>query len=164
MTAGQRGSEVPAAEKGMENKMRIIITTFVLGIVLSGAAALGSVAHAGSVEAAIKTHKMTGAVKTVDGAKATLVSTDAGIAGSFETSGLNPGHVYTMWVAIMNNPEVCAMDGVDHCTGADVLGRSDEVNSEVTYGDGLVVGADGTACSGPSFERAPRTMRGSETG
>ena len=88
---------------------------------------------------------MTGAVNVVEGAKAMLVSTEAGIAGSFTTKNLNPGHVYTMWVAIMNKPEACEMKGVDHCTSKDVIKRSETVNSDVTYGDGVVVAADGTA-------------------
>lgn len=107
-------------------------------------AGLVTAAHAGTFEAEIKTHKMTGAVNVVDGAKAILVSSEAGIAGSFATKNLKPGHVYTMWVAIINKPEACAA-GVDQCTGKDLLTRSDAVDGDVTYGDGLIVGEDGAA-------------------
>ncbi len=117
----------------------------ILILSLTGLCFMSSFVYAGSYEAEIKTHKMTGAVNVVEGAKAMLVSTEAGIAGSFTTKNLNPGHVYTMWVAIMNKPEACEMKGVDHCTGKDIIKRSETVNSDVTYGDGVVVAADGTA-------------------
>ncbi len=112
---------------------------------LTGLCFMSSFAYAGTYEAEIKTHRMTGAVNVVEGAKAILVSTEDGIAGSFTTKNLQPGHVYTMWVAIMNKPEACEMKGVDHCTGKDVIERSEMVNSDVTYGDGVVAAADGTA-------------------
>ena len=112
---------------------------------LTGLCFMSSFAYAGTYEAEIKTHRMTGAVNVVEGAKAILVSTEDGIAGSFTTKNLQPGHVYTMWVAIMNKPEACEMKGVDHCTGKDVIERSEMVNSDVTYGDGVVEAADGTA-------------------
>lgn len=106
---------------------------------------LSSQALAGSYEAVVKTHKATGAVKVVEGAKARLVSSEAGIAGSFATKDLKPGHIVTLWVAIMNKPEACEMKGVDHCTSKDVLKRADVVDSDVTYGDGVIVAEDGTA-------------------
>lgn len=112
---------------------------------LSGLCFVSSIAYAGSYEAEIKTHKMTGAVNVVEGAKAVLVSTEAGISGSFTTKGLVPGNIYTMWVAIMNKPEACEMKNVDHCTGKDVLKRADAVDSDVTYGDGVIAAEDGTA-------------------
>jgi hypothetical protein len=106
---------------------------------------MSPLAYAGTYDAEIKTHPMTGAVNIVEGAKAILVSTEDGIAGSFTTSGLQAGHVYTMWVAIMNKPEACELKDVDHCTSKDVVNRSEVVNSDVTYGDGVVAAADGTA-------------------
>lgn len=112
---------------------------------LSALCLTSSLVSAGTYEAEIKTHKMTGAVNVVDGAKATLVSTEDGIAGSFATNGLEPGHVYSMWVAIMNNPEACELKDASHCTGKEVLQRSDVVQSDVTYGDGVVAASDGTA-------------------
>jgi hypothetical protein len=112
---------------------------------LAGLCLMSTLAHAGSYESEIKTHRMTGAVNVVDGAKATLVSSENGVAGIFATKDLVPGHVYTMWVAIMNTPEACAMTDADHCTGKDVFLNSDAVNSDVTYGDGVVAATDGTA-------------------
>ena len=112
---------------------------------LIGFLSMSSFVYAGSYEAIIKTHGMTGAVNVVEGAKATLVSTEAGISGSFMTKNLKPGHVITMWVTIINKPQACAMKDVDHCTPKDFIKRSKAVNSDVTYGDGVVVAADGTA-------------------
>ena len=106
---------------------------------------LSSLAHAGSYESEIKTHSMTGAVNVVKGAKAVLVSSEAGISGSFTTKGLVPGNIYTMWVAIMNKPEACALKDADHCTGKEVLKNSDVVESDVTYGDGVIADKNGTA-------------------
>lgn len=74
-----------------------------------------------------------------------LVSSKDGIAGQFTTRNLKPGHIYTMWVAIMNKPENCELKTADHCTSADVIKRAEMVDSDVTYGDGMVAGPDGTA-------------------
>ena len=120
--------------------MKTTILTSVIGLFL-----LSSSAMADMSEAEVKTHAMTGAVNVVDGAKATLISSEAGIAGTFSTKDLKPGHVYTMWVAIMNKPEACELKKADHCTSGDVLNRAKAVDSDVTYGDGVVAAADGTA-------------------
>jgi hypothetical protein len=106
---------------------------------------ISSLAYAGSYNSEIKTHPMTGAVSVVEGSKAMLVSTEDGIAGVFTTKDLVPGHAYTMWVAIMNKPEACELKDADHCTGKDVLLHSEAVDSDVTYGDGVIAAADGTA-------------------
>lgn len=106
---------------------------------------LSTIALAGTYQAEIKTHPMTGSVNVVEGAIAVLITSDAGIAGSFTTKGLTPGHVYTMWVAIANKPEACAMKDVDHCTSGDIVGRAEDVLGDVTLGDGVIAKADGTA-------------------
>ena len=103
-----------------------------------------SLVYGGTYEADVKTHRSQGPVKVVEGATAQLISTEAGIAGSFTTKDLTPGHVCTLWVAIMNNPEACEK-APENCTSQDVLKRTEAVNSDVTYGDGVVVAADGTA-------------------
>ncbi|SDE66185.1 hypothetical protein [Limimaricola pyoseonensis] len=107
--------------------------------------ALPGGAAAEKFDAEVMTHAATGNVAVVEGAKAQLVSTAEGIAGEFSTQGLKPGHVYTMWVAILNQPENCEMVSADHCTAGDVVGRADIVDSDVTYGDGAIAGADGSA-------------------
>lgn len=107
--------------------------------------AVPTLASAGSMEADIKTHAATGSVDVVDGAKASLVSSSDGIAGQFVTRDLKPGHVYTMWVAIMNKPENCELKSADHCTSGDVIKRAEIVDSDITYGDGVVAAPDGTA-------------------
>lgn len=114
-------------------------------ISLVGVCLAPAVVYAGTYEAEIKTHKATGAIKRVDGAKAMLMSSEAGIAGVFATKNLKPGHIYTMWVAIMNNPQACKNKEANHCTSKEVLKKADIVKSDVTYGDGVVVPADGTA-------------------
>jgi hypothetical protein len=116
-----------------------------LFLVVTGLCFYSSISDAGTYKADIKTHQMTGAVKKVKGAEAVLVSTKDGISGSFTTKGLKPGHVYSMWVAIMNKPEACALKKAKHCTGAEVMKKSKIVKSDVTYGDGAIAGPDGTA-------------------
>lgn len=100
---------------------------------------------AGSYETEVKAYGMSAPDDVVEGAQAVMVSSEAGVAGIFTTSNLVPGHVYTMWVAIINKPEACELKDVDHCTPGDVVGRSDVVESDVTLGDGMVASADGTA-------------------
>ena len=117
----------------------IALAATALTIGLSGASG------AGSLEAEVKAYGMSAPDNIVEGAKAVMVSSEAGVAGIFTTNNLAPGHVYTMWVAIVNKPEACELKDVDHCTPGDVVGRADVVESDVTYGDGVVASADGTA-------------------
>lgn len=77
----------------------------------------------------------------------TVVRTDNGLAVNFETSGLEPGHVATLWVIVANAPEECqagtplSMCGPDdHEAGRGAI--------SVHHGAGRVVGDDGTATYG----------------
>ncbi len=116
-----------------------------LGIYLAAAALTApSFAMAEIIETEV--HSYTAVDNAViEGATARLVSTEEGIAGELSTKDLEPGHVYTMWVAIMNQPENCELTTADHCTSSDVIGRAEAVDSDVTYGDGMVASSDGTA-------------------
>lgn len=46
-------------------------------------------------------------LSTVDGATAQLTRTESGIGFSLRTTGLEKGHVVTLWWVIFNNPEQC---------------------------------------------------------
>jgi hypothetical protein len=93
--------------------------------------------------APVKTHRSQGDVMEIEGASATLVSSEHGIIVSFQTDGLEDSHVYSMWVAVVNNPEACE---ASPCNGADMFGNSDEVQSDVTWGDSILYdSADGRA-------------------
>jgi hypothetical protein len=78
----------------------------------------------------------------VDGAKARLLRTDAGIFVNFETAGLTPGHAYTLMIATINNPAACQ---VRPCEPSDLLGRTAETRADIGYADGLMVSGDGRA-------------------
>lgn len=98
----------------------------------------------GAANLPITTHLMThpsqGEKRQVEGAEATLVTTEKGAMLNIETSELTPGHVYTLWVIILNKPEACA---TSPCTGKDFLGNTEAVDADVTYGDGVIAGPDG---------------------
>lgn len=91
----------------------------------------------------VKWHAQSGEGE-VPGAKARLVRTDGNVNVSFEASDLNPGHVYTLWWVIVNDPEKCAAHP-EPCTAADdVLGNTDGIQADLTYGGGIVAGESGT--------------------
>jgi hypothetical protein len=76
----------------------------------------------------------------VDGAWAQLVRNDSGATFNFHAQELKPGHVYTIWFIIVNDPSAC---DTTPCTGADFILNSEAVQSDVVYGAGHVVGDSG---------------------
>jgi hypothetical protein len=87
-----------------------------------------------------------------EGATAKLVRTENGISYSIQTEQLNPGHAYTVWVVVVNNPAACT---VRPCSPpVDIIGNP-ETESQVTYGGGHVVGASGQAGFGGSVQLGP---------
>lgn len=77
----------------------------------------------------------------VEGASASLVVTSTGASVTVRTRELQPGHAYTLWAVVINNPEAC---NTSPCTGADILTNPD-VDAQVTYGAGNVAGNSGQA-------------------
>jgi len=86
-------------------------------------------------ENTVRTHPSQGEVSQIDGATARLVSGETGVFVSMDTDGLEPGHVYTLLMAVMNEPGQCPSLP---CTPQDVLGRSDVVKSDVAYAGGAI--------------------------
>lgn len=84
-------------------------------------------------------------------ATAQLVRTANGISYSIRTEGLRPGHAYTVWVIVINNPAACT---ASPCSPQDILQNAD-TNSQVTYGGGHVVGDDGKAGFGGHLSTGP---------
>jgi hypothetical protein len=84
-------------------------------------------------------------------ATAQLVRTANGVSFSITTVGLIPGHAYTAWVVILNNPAACA---ASPCTPQDVFFNA-ATQAQVTYGTGHVVGSSGRAGFGGSIRRGP---------
>lgn len=70
----------------------------------------------------------------------TLHRSNNGITINYKTSGLTPGYAYTLWWVIWNKPQNCDTPGA--CTDADFL-IADQVEVEVLYGGGHVVGNNG---------------------
>ena len=105
---------------------------------------LGTAAMAGPAETAkVITHPSQGDKTVVEGAMARLVRHDTGIFANFETKGLTPGHIHTIWFVVVNDPAQCETPFA--CTAKDVLKRSDAVTSDVTGGAGVIVAEDGSA-------------------
>jgi len=78
---------------------------------------------------------------SVDGAEAILVRTKKSISYRFNTSSLNPGNAYTVWVIVVNNPADCE---AQPCSAPDVLTNPD-VDAQVLWGTGRVIGDSGKA-------------------
>jgi hypothetical protein len=70
----------------------------------------------------------------VEDAEAILVRMHHGVSMTINTTGLEPGHVYTIWWVIFNNPENCS-DGI--CGPNDVFLMDDEGRFILTD-DGLI--------------------------
>ena len=76
---------------------------------------------------------------------ATLIRTDYGLELSMSVTGLTPGHVYTVWWIIFNNPRGCEhpIPGVSLCGGADQGGK--HARSATLWAAGAIADEGGTA-------------------
>lgn len=95
----------------------------------------------------------------VAGAYSTLLRSRNGVTANMHTSGLLPGHAYTAWWVVFNNPSACNADGC----GADDAGEAlasgnNPVRIGVIRAGGGVVGASGKFNFGASL------MEGSTAG
>lgn len=84
-------------------------------------------------------------------ANAQLVRNENGISYSVSTEGLQPGHAYTVWVVVINNPTACT---ASPCSPQDIL-LNPATNAQVTYGGGHVVGGNGQAGFGGHLDAGP---------
>ena len=91
-------------------------------------------------EQSVFTHRSQGEIRSVPGAVARLQKTDAGIFVNLDTTSLEPEHVYTMWIAVVNDPRSC--EG-SPCSVKDVLIRTDIVQADVGYADGAISDMNG---------------------
>ena len=92
------------------------------------------------VEGMVVTHPATGAMEAIEEGAAEIFTTSAGATARMHTVGLTPGHVYTAWWVIANNPAACDSSP---CSPKDFLGKTAEVLTEVTYADGIIADANG---------------------
>lgn len=87
----------------------------------------------------VETHPSQGEVRVIENSTATLISSEAGIAVNMTTDELEENHVYSLWVVITNNPSACAEFP---CTAPEILGQSDELLSDATWGDSILISPD----------------------
>jgi hypothetical protein len=136
-------------QKGREvamNKIRLFYVISVLALLVALTLVLASAQPVAADPASIQHttvnwHAQSGS-GPVPGAWAQLVRNDRGTAFNFHARELNPGHVYTVWFIIVNDPAACA---TSPCTAADVILNNEGVDSDVTYGAGHVAGNSGSA-------------------
>ena len=74
-----------------------------------------------------------------------LVRTAHGVSYSLRTSGLEPGHAYTLWIVVFNNPAACATPYA--CGEPDIVGNA-AAQPDMLYAAGHVVGGSGTGTFG----------------
>lgn len=83
----------------------------------------------------VESHPSQGEVQVIEGASAMLLTNEQGLFATLETTGLEDGHVYSMWVVITNNPDACAGS---LCMPPDIIGNNDVVQGEATWGDSMI--------------------------
>jgi hypothetical protein len=128
-------------------KHKKILATYPLGVLLFLlAVTLGGTrqvfAGDGSLlRTSVSWHPQSGA-GLVDGAYATLRAGKSGVSFTLHTNQLKAGNIYTLWFVAINAPENCA---TSPCTASDILGNTELVRANVTYGAGHVAGGSGQA-------------------
>jgi hypothetical protein len=81
-----------------------------------------------------------------------LTRHDDSVEMSVHTTGLEPGHVYTVWWVVFNNPDACSDECDENDVPMDAPGYKEgqeppdpAVQASMIWATGLIVGADGTA-------------------
>jgi hypothetical protein len=87
----------------------------------------------------------------VEGAWAHLVRNAEGISYELHATKLTPGHAYTLWQVVVNNPSACA---TQPCAASDIFGNP-AANAQVSYAAGHIVGASGQGTFGGSQRVGP---------
>jgi len=125
-----------------------VALTFVLGLAAAGGAA-GRAEHQA---APVMWHPQTGLSGSVgSAAEATLVRRPDGVSFGLRTEQLRPGHAYTVWFVVINNPSACA---ATPCSGPDIV-LNPETDSQVTYGAGHISGGSGKGGFAGAFQAGP---------
>lgn len=89
----------------------------------------------------VKTHPMRGDTTSVDNATTILITDNASATMNFNTVDLVPGHIYTAWWVIFNNPTACE----GPCDASDVFGNTEKVQADLIYADGQIADEQGQA-------------------
>jgi hypothetical protein len=83
---------------------------------------------------AVQNMLWTGTDMVVKDAEAVLVRMHHGLSMTIHTTGLEPGHVYTIWWVIFNKPEFCS----DNVCGLDDAFLMDDEGQFILTDDGLI--------------------------
>jgi hypothetical protein len=78
----------------------------------------------------------------IEGASANVVRTKNGVNFRVDTNSLLPGHAYTLWVVIFNEPGQC-LTAPGTCTPPDLFNAA--AKPDMLYGAGTVAGGSGRA-------------------
>jgi hypothetical protein len=82
----------------------------------------------------------------VAGATSSYSAFAEGVSATFDTTGLVPGHVVTMWWIVFNNPEMCTNgEGGFRCGEPDliIMGGDEAIEGTVLHAGGQIIGPDG---------------------
>jgi hypothetical protein len=119
---------------------RPLTLSAVLALLLALVTVGGAAARADRTSSPMGWHPQTGLSGAVaDGATASLVRRPGGVSFNIRTTGLRPGHAYTVWFVVINNPSACA---ASPCSGPDIVLNA-ATDSQVTYGAGHISGNSG---------------------
>lgn len=135
----------PSARRSVRTPLFLAVATATLTVLSVGCDSAVS-ADAAQVEVPALAGAVTSASPVVtfpglqphDG-ESTVTRTKNGANFRFTTSGLEPGHAYTLWVVVWNAPELC----IDGCDGIDLF--TEAARPDMLYGAGTVVGESGRA-------------------
>ena len=120
----------------------VVVTLVVMG--LTASASSGAAAHQ---KEAMNWHAQSGTGPVGEGALARLVRSDDRVSYQIQARSLKPGNAYTVWIVIVNNPDECT---TSPCTPPDIIGRHDEVETQIFYGGGAIAGRGGSLGFGGS--------------
>lgn len=108
-----------------------------LALALSGQGAFADTLR----EAVIKSHPSQGDVRPIEGGRVALATGAAGVHFDFRSAELEPGHAYTLLMAVMNRPSDCP--GMP-CTPKQIFTRSDVISSDIGVMGGAIAADDGS--------------------
>ena len=86
-------------------------------------------------------YTLSAAPSLIEGASAHVVRTPNGVNYRVSTNSLMPGHAYTLWVVIFNEPDRCDTPGM--CAPFDLFNA--DAKPDMVYGAGVVAGGSGMA-------------------
>ena len=103
--------------------------------------ALGPVATKADKAATSSTSNVYTIATMEDVGNSKLVRNNSGVSFKLSTSELEPGHAYTLWMVIFNNPEDCR----NGCDGEDFAPFNTDAGIDVLYSAGTLAGGTGKA-------------------